>query len=178
MLTERPIPGQSLTTPSQAQPYERQPEVTNAIDALKYHMDKLNEPEAKKEAMDLLEMNIDVVTLTEGILRKGVMDGIHSIDVSVAIAPHLHEFIKGEAEALGIDYDEGFEDVKMAKEMDDAKTGGKALLRIMNDDTPMMESDNLEQAIPEEEPQPVQEEEQEEMSSEVGARGLMAREIQ
>jgi hypothetical protein len=48
----------------------------------------------------------------------------------------------------------------------------------MNDDTPMMESDNLEQAIPEEEPQPVQEEEQEEMSSEVGARGLMAREIQ
>jgi hypothetical protein len=177
MLTDRPIPGQSLTTPSQSQPYERQPEVTNAIEALEYHMDRLNEPEAKEEAMDLLEMDIDIVTLTEGVLRKAVMDGIHSIDISVSIAPHLHEFIKGEADALGIEYDEGFDDVKKEKEMREGKLGGKALMQIMKED-PMVESDNLEQAIPTEEQQPMQEEPQDEMSTEVGAKGLMAREIQ
>jgi hypothetical protein len=177
MLTDRPIPGQSLTTPSQSQPYERQPEVTNAIEALEYHMDRLNEPEAKEEAMDLLEMDIDIVTLTEGVLRKAVMDGIHSIDISVSIAPHLHEFIKGEADALGIEYDEGFDDVEKEKEMREGKLGGKALMQIMKED-PMVESDNLEQAIPTEEQQPMQEEPQDEMSTEVGAKGLMAREIQ
>ncbi len=61
--------------------------------------------------------------------------------------------------------------------MREGKLGGKALMQIMKED-PMVESDNLEQAIPTEEQQPMQEEPQDEMSTEVGAKGLMAREIQ
>jgi hypothetical protein len=50
------------------------------------------------------------VTLTEGLLRGAVLDGRHSIDVSLIIAPVIHEFIKTTADRVGIDYDEGFPD--------------------------------------------------------------------
>ena len=43
----------------------------------------------------------------------GVSDGIHTVDVSLLIAPVLHEFIKGHADRAGIDYNEGFEEEDM-----------------------------------------------------------------
>ena len=60
--------------------------------------------------MFFLQLGIDLSTLVEGVARKAVLDGIHSIDISLSIAPVIHEYIKGYADALDIDYDEGFED--------------------------------------------------------------------
>ena len=109
MQFERPIPGQSLTTPPKGAPYERPPEITDPMEALDYHLDKIDDADTIQQAMFLLELGIDIVTLTEGILRGGVLGGIHSIDVSLIIAPILHEHIKGYADALDIQYKEGFE---------------------------------------------------------------------
>ena len=188
MLTERPIPGQSLTTPSKSQSYENPPEIVNPLDALDYTVNRLNSKESMEDAFDLLEM-VDLVTITEGILRQNVMQGLHSVDVSILIAPHIHEFIKGEADALGIEYDEGFEDAKAEEELDNSRLGGKALRLAMKEK--LNDYDNLEQAIPTEELQPITEESQpmegelqpmdeepqDNLSTEVGARGLMAREV-
>ena len=44
-----------------------------------------------------------------------MLDGIHSIDISLSIAPVIHEYIKGYADAMDIDYDEGFEDEEQDK---------------------------------------------------------------
>jgi len=41
-----------------------------------------------------------------------VFQGIHSVDVSLIIAPVLHEFIKDIGDATGIEYDEGISDEK------------------------------------------------------------------
>ena len=41
MLTERPIPGQSLTTTPKNAPYERPPELTDSTEALDFHLDNL-----------------------------------------------------------------------------------------------------------------------------------------
>ena len=87
MQFDRPIPGQSLTSTPKGAPYERPPEINDPMEALEMHLDNLDNPKAIKEAMFFLEMGVDVVTLVEGILRNAVMQGNHSIDVSLIIAP-------------------------------------------------------------------------------------------
>ena len=109
-MFERPIPGQSLTTEPKSQPYERPPEVTDPIEALDLHLENLLEEGAMEDALHFLEFGLDLVTLVEGILRSAVMEGIHTIDTSLTIAPIIHEFIKGYADEAGIDYEEGFDD--------------------------------------------------------------------
>ena len=94
MLTERPIPGQSLTTESGSSPYERPPETTDAIDALDIHLDNLNDSETMESVANILESGVDLVSMTEAILRSAVLEGIHNVDISILIAPLLHEYIK------------------------------------------------------------------------------------
>ena len=93
MQLDRPIPGQSLTTTPKGAPYERPPELTDPIDALEAHLDNLMKDGAMEDVLFFLEEGVDLVTLTEGVLRSAVMEGIHSVDVSLIIAPALHEFI-------------------------------------------------------------------------------------
>ena len=110
MQFNRAIPGQSLTTPPKSAPYERPPQISDPLEAIDYHLEQLDDPKAVEELMFFLELGVDLSTLVEGVARKAVLDGIHSIDISLSIAPVIHEYIKGYADALDIDYDEGFED--------------------------------------------------------------------
>ena len=112
MQFDRPIPGQSLTTPSKSAPYERLPDVTDPREALELHLDNLMKDGAMDDVLFFLEEGLDLVTLVEGIVRSAVMEGIHSIDISLIIAPVLHEFIKGAALRAGIEFEEGFENKK------------------------------------------------------------------
>ena len=161
MRFESPIPGQSLTTPEKSSPYEKPPEISNALDALDVHIDRLNNTDVMEGITNMLESNIDVVTAVEGILRSAVLEGIHSLDVSILIAPHIHEYIKGQAEVLKLDYDEGFEDIEASNKIKDRAVGERIMKNInLEMATP---TDNLEQATPEvmeevESPTPVEEE--------------------
>lgn len=116
MMFDRPIPGQSLTDTPRNAPYERPPEVVDPEQALQIHLDRLTDPNRMEDAMFFLEMGVDLVSLTEGILRSAVMNGIHTIDVSLIIAPVIHEYIKSTADLLGVQYEEGFEDKEGKKQ--------------------------------------------------------------
>ena len=169
MQFERPIPGQSLTQPPKSAPYERPPEITDPMEALERHLDTLNEPKAIEDCLFFLEMGVDLVTLVEGILRNAVLEGIHSIDISLIIAPVIHEFIKGNAEAAGVEYDEGFEDKKANDQATYSRNIARATKMLQEldieapqEDTPPATVDD----IPEETTEPEIEE---------APRGLMAR---
>lgn len=114
-MFNKPIPGQSLTSSPGKMPYERPPEITNVKEAADMHLDRLSQPKAVKGLLDALETGIDVVTLTEGYLRSAVANGIHSIDVSMTVAPIIHEHIKKLADNVGIDYEEGLVDEEEEK---------------------------------------------------------------
>lgn len=105
-----PIPGESLTTEPKSMPYERPPEIADPIEALDKHIESLSREEAMEDALFFLEMGVPLTNLTEGILRSAVMEGIHSVDVSLIIAPVVHEFIRKHAIAADIDFTEGFDD--------------------------------------------------------------------
>jgi len=106
----RPVPGQSLTSEPGKYPYERPPEINDPEEALMYHLLRLSEPQTMKAAFQTLEIGVDLVTLVEGLMRGAVSQGIHSIDVSMIVAPTVHEYIKDTADAIGIDYEEGLEE--------------------------------------------------------------------
>lgn len=124
-MFDAPIPGQSLTSTPKGAPYERPPEITDPVEALDWHLDRLDNPKAVKEAMFFLEMGMDLSTLVEGIARGAVAEGIHSIDVSLIITPVIHEYLKGYADSLEIEYDEGFEN---EEDEEEAEYGRNLLL--------------------------------------------------
>ena len=127
MQFNRPVPGQSLTSTPKGAPYERPPEINDPVKALDYHLDILDNPKAVEQAMFMLEMGIDLSTLVEGITRNAVIEGIHSIDISLIIAPVIHEYLKGYADSLGVKYDEGFEDEDQDERISYARNEALAL---------------------------------------------------
>ena len=106
-----PVPGQSLTTPPRNAPYERPPQTVDPKEALQIHISNLNSKESMEDIAYFAEMGLDVKSQTEALLRSAVAEGIHSIDVSLTIAPLLHQFIVGRLEAMGLEYDEGINNV-------------------------------------------------------------------
>ena len=127
MQFNRPVPGQSLTSTPKGAPYERPPEINDPVKALDYHLDILDNPKAVEQAMFMLEMGVDLSTLVEGITRNAVMEGIHSIDISLIIAPVIHEYLKGYADSLDVNYDEGFEDKEENERISYARNEALAL---------------------------------------------------
>jgi len=161
-ITDRPIPGQSLTAEPRSQPFERPPEIVDPIEAIDAHLDNLSNKGAVEDLIYFAEFGVDLVTLVQGILRSAVMEGIHSIDVSLIIAPVLHEHIKGILDASGVEYEEGFED----------KEGEKALnyKRDVERAKRMLGQLDPEPEVVEEKEEPIEIKEEPEVKT-----GLMAR---
>lgn len=112
---EAPIPGESLTSAPKAAPWERPPEIVDPEEAIEMHLSRLSDPERMQSVVDALELGVDIKSLTTGLLRSAVANGIHTVDVSLLVAPVVHEFIKKTAEDAGIEYDEGLVDEENEK---------------------------------------------------------------
>ena len=74
-----PIPGQSLTSEPKNSPWENPPQMNKPEEAVLWHLKKLDKPKSVKSVVGLLGLGLDLVTLTEGLLRGAVAEGRHSI---------------------------------------------------------------------------------------------------
>lgn len=109
MIRAKPIPGMSLTEQPKSRPYLRPPKYPEPEDALQMYLDKLSEKKMMSNLTKLMEKGVDIKTITTGILRLGVANGLHSIDTSMIISPIIHEKIKGISDLAGLEYNSGFE---------------------------------------------------------------------
>ena len=109
---EAPIPGESLTGNPKKYPWERPPEISDPKEALGMHMARLAKPDVMDGTLAMLEAGVPLKDLTLGILRVAVSEGYHSPDISLMVAPAMHEYIKRTADEVGIEYDEGLVDEK------------------------------------------------------------------
>tara|TARA_R100000700_G_C3123383_1_gene111462 strand:+ start:167 stop:685 length:519 start_codon:yes stop_codon:yes gene_type:complete len=165
-----PVPGQSLTTPPRNAPYERPPQTVDPKEALQIHISNLNSKESMEDIAYFAEMGLDVKSQTEALLRSAVAEGIHSIDVSLTIAPLLHQFIVGRLEAMGLDYDEGINNVAEKEGIRYQRNISKAM-KMLSEIKPTDDVDEMDLEQTEvEETAPV-----EEQTVEEPVRGLMAR---
>ncbi len=140
-----PIPGESLTKAPKSFPWERPPEYTDPEDVIQLYLSKLTDANRMSGIMDALEIGMTVKQITEGLLRIGVSEGIHSIDVSLLAAPVIHDYIKGVADEVGIEYDEGFVDKEAMAKEEKQKNYLKTKVRIQK----MMEKKRGQKASPE-----------------------------
>jgi hypothetical protein len=165
-----PVPGQSLTTPPRNAPYERPPQTVDPKEALQIHISNLNSKESMEDIAYFAEMGLDVKSQTEALLRSAVAEGIHSIDVSLTIAPLLHQFIVGRLEAMGLDYDEGINNVAEKEGIRYQRNISKAM-KMLSGIKPTGDVDEMDLEQTEvEETAPV-----EEQTVEEPVKGLMAR---
>ena len=168
---EAPIPGQSLTDSPKNAPYERPPETADPMEAIDIHLANLTKEGAMEDVLYFLEMGVDLQTMVQGILRSGVVAGIHSLDVSLIIAPVVHEYIKGFADASELEYDEGFDD-KEANEVISYQRDVARAKKILD----KMKEEQGMAPMPEPEMEPEMEPEEPEMVEEEPVKtGLMAR---
>jgi len=129
---DRPVAGQSLTAPPKGAAYERPPEITSPEKAFEAHIKNVSRGEAIEDVIFLTSQGLDIKSLTEGLLRSAVAEGIHSIDISLILAPILHEFIKGislilapilhefikgRLDVLDVTYEEGIDNKKQTEEI-------------------------------------------------------------
>ena len=178
---EGPVPGQSLTdTPSNA-PWERPSEFDTVEDAVKFHVNKLADPDVMDDIAVAFELGADLKTMSEMIVTMGSMKGLHTVEVGMLAGPVVASFIKMAMHSMGIETPEtpvSFEEAATEKEkarlqllIDDAvekgiaagkgeEDPGLALLQELSSEEPEMMSEPIaEEASQVEEPQEVQEEE-------------------
>tara|TARA_R100001440_G_C2496398_1_gene115903 strand:+ start:185 stop:688 length:504 start_codon:yes stop_codon:yes gene_type:complete len=154
---DAPIPGQGLTAPLGDRPWQRPAELSTPEQALAFYVDRITDTKQASQMLDLLELGIPVDTLVDTIQLGGVMDGIHSVDVGMVIAPSLAEIIGDMADKADVKY-------KMLSNDDPEELPTKAEIALTLNDISNADVKTKE------EPEQLQEAQEEEEP-----RGLMAR---
>lgn len=109
-LLDGPIPGQSLTTEPGNRPWENPPKYSTVEETAEFYVKRLADPAMTNRLMDIIEeTQIPISVLSDVITMGGVMQGLHSSDMSILVAPIIIAFIKGTAEHMGIEYKLGNE---------------------------------------------------------------------
>jgi hypothetical protein len=106
---DAPIPGQSLTSEPRNAPWKRPPTTSDPDEAIVHHLTRLGQPKILNNILDGVGQGLPVAMLTDLMLTGAVTQGIHSIDMSMMIAPVIHEYIVNLLEEEGVEFKEFFE---------------------------------------------------------------------
>jgi hypothetical protein len=98
-----PIPGQSLTDTPKNYAWENPPQMADYEEVTKYYIGRLADQDVMDDLSALFEGGMPITPLVESITTMGVMEGLHTVDVSLIVAPVLHAFIKAAMLEYGID---------------------------------------------------------------------------
>lgn len=98
-----PIPGQSLTDTPKNYAWENPPQMADYEEVTKYYIGRLANQDVMDDLSVLFEGGMPITPLVESITTMGVMEGLHTVDVSLIVAPVLHAFIKAAMLEYGID---------------------------------------------------------------------------
>jgi|TARA_R110000823_G_scaffold23354_3_gene69730 hypothetical protein len=106
---DRPIPGSGLTTEPGSRPYKNPPQYASVDEAVDYYVKRLSTDEAADQIIQVLDMGVPITTIANIMCMHGVMEGKHTIDVSILIIPVLMELMALIGDSAGIEYTMGTE---------------------------------------------------------------------
>jgi len=110
-----PVPGMSLTTEPGNRPWENPPQIVKIEDAVEFYSEKILDPEKQDAILNAFAEDISIESMADMITTSAVMDGIHTIDVSILVTPVIHEMLKYVADINDIDYIESYADIEKKK---------------------------------------------------------------
>jgi len=115
-----PIPGQSLAgaKPGERR-WERPSEIDTVPDALSYYIERMSDEEITDDMMIALEGGIPIKPLVETLYLTNVMEGKHSLDIGLIVAPVLVELLTALADNYSVNYKLTNKDpIKLSEEKD------------------------------------------------------------
>jgi len=113
------VPGMSLTTEPGNRPWE-QPPLHTTIDAVvAYYVDKLTQEQVVDSLLSAMENNIALMAVANGVIKMGVMQGIHTVDMGFVMIPILIELMKTIGDMNDVGYVVEDEDFERATEIDE-----------------------------------------------------------
>lgn len=113
----KPIPGISLTGEPGNAPWEQPPKHASLDEVIDYYSDKIVEEEVIANLIDVIKRDVPLLTIAEGLIRTGIMEGIHSIDAGMLVKPVLVELMIALAEVYGVKYVIQAEDMQKMRTM-------------------------------------------------------------
>jgi hypothetical protein len=123
-----PIPGQSLTVEPGSVPWEKPPQFVTLDEVASFYSEKLDNPEAIFEMLNLLDKKIPILTIVNTMIKASIMQGYHTVDTGFLVTPILVEIIKTLAELNDVSYRVSAEDA--AKE----RTVSPAIIKQLIDE--------------------------------------------
>ena len=177
---EAPIPGQSLTGEPRQYPWESPPQIDKPEDAFDFYVNNMKRQEVMDDIFIALDEGFPLNILVKSLLTTGVMEGIHTVDVSLIVAPVLHEYILGAARLENIKVKERAisKDERLAEKEKAAlaATVKSSLEKSTDDDMGRALLEDALEFVEEDMPEPQPDEEpMEEEAGEEEPPGLMAR---
>lgn len=110
-MLDGPIPGENYTSNTKNYPWHRPPQYTTLDEALEHMIEVFSKPKTSLAVITMIEIGLDIATVTSTLLLKGVSMGKWSIDLAILMAGPLAHMIIIMAKAYKIDYELGFEEV-------------------------------------------------------------------
>tara|TARA_R110002012_G_scaffold3770_1_gene17630 strand:+ start:1163 stop:1663 length:501 start_codon:yes stop_codon:yes gene_type:complete len=108
---DAPIAGQSLTAEVGSRPWQNPAQYSTLDDALEWYLDRFDNDEVIDELLTVVDSGVSLATIANSMQLGGVMQGIHSVDIGVLIAPIIIEMLKYLAEQTDTKYSIGDEKV-------------------------------------------------------------------
>tara|TARA_R100000306_G_scaffold38208_2_gene38214 strand:- start:7103 stop:7612 length:510 start_codon:yes stop_codon:yes gene_type:complete len=102
-----PVPGQSLTAEPKSRPWETPPKYETEEEALGFYVNQMNAVDRLQKLVHIMKSGFPVADLVDAVTLSGVMQGLHTIDVAVLIAPTLFELFNSIADIAGIEVKDG-----------------------------------------------------------------------
>jgi len=169
-IFDAPVPGSSLTAEPGGRAWKNPPQYSTVEDAIDYYVTRLSSDEAADQVVNILDMGVPVTDLANMIQTHGIMEGKHTLDVSMLVLPVLMEVIAFIGDTADIDYDMGTKGDTTGA--DDALVR-KAVLKLQQKTT----GETLDGFSTEEGVEDIPEEPMDEAEEPVSPSGLMARRV-
>ena len=165
VILDAPIPGQSLTAEPKARPWRRPYRFATVDEAVEFYVPMFSDDTFTGLLVEQMENGIPLTTIAEILTTSNVMEGNHSIDVAVLVAPVLIEAMEYVADVAGVKAVIGTDSELYSSVAQDSELVRRAVKKVSGS------TDNLEE-MPQEEV--AMEEEMAPAEDQGMRRGLMA----
>jgi hypothetical protein len=97
-----PIPGENFTSNTKNYAWHRPPEYSTTDDVLDYVAKIFSKEEAIASTVTMMEIGIDIATITDLFVTKGVAEGKWSIDMGLVVAGPIAHMLVIMAKSYGV----------------------------------------------------------------------------
>jgi hypothetical protein len=112
-----PIPGSSLTGEPGNYPWENPPQFSKIEEVIDFYTERMTDDEVEAAIVSALDTGVSVEAMAEQILSSGVMNGVHTYDISVLVTPVINEMIMYIGDINQISYTESYEKKAVEKKV-------------------------------------------------------------